>query len=491
MMIAPTLRKSILQAAISGRLTEQRAEDGDARDLLAAIRKEKTRLVREGKLKKEKALPAITEDEVPFEIPENWCWARFGDIMQFVSTGPFGTMLHKEDYVTNGTPLVNPMNMRDGNIIPSQNKSVSKETCERLTSYRLHEDDLVFARRGELGRCARVTKKEDGYLCGTGSFFAHPAGNIRPSYLVLLFKSSFIISYLMASSVGTTMNNLNHSILKKCPCPLPPLDEQDRIVQRMNDFQAELSKLESDEQQLDALETSFPSRMKASILQAAISGQLTERETGDGDARELLAEIDREKGRLIKEKKIKREKALPPVDEDEAPFEIPENWCWVRLGTIGEIVGGGTPKTSEPKNWTPATVPWLTPADMANIQGKEVTHGARNISEEGLAHSSARLMPAGTVLFSSRAPIGYVGIAKNALATNQGFKSIVPFHAGMSEYLYFCLMARTKYIQSIATGTTFLEVSGTTMKSVPIPLPPLAEQRRIVERVEEVLEGLE
>lgn len=159
MMIAPTLRKSILQAAISGRLTEQRAEDGDARDLLAAIRKEKTRLVREGKLKKEKALPAITEDEVPFEIPENWCWARFGDIMQFVSTGPFGTMLHKEDYVTNGTPLVNPMNMRDGNIIPSQNKSVSKETCERLTSYRLHEDDLVFARRGELGRCARVTKK--------------------------------------------------------------------------------------------------------------------------------------------------------------------------------------------------------------------------------------------------------------------------------------------------------------------------------------------
>lgn len=491
MMIAPTLRKSILQAAISGRLTEQRAEDGDARDLLAAIRKEKTRLVREGKLKKEKALPAITEDEVPFEIPENWCWARFGDIMQFVSTGPFGTMLHKEDYVTNGTPLVNPMNMRDGNIIPSQNKSVSKETCERLTSYRLHEDDLVFARRGELGRCARVTKKEDGYLCGTGSFFAHPAGNIRPSYLVLLFKSSFIISYLMASSVGTTMNNLNHSILKKCPCPLPPLDEQDRIVQRMNDFQAELSKLESDEQQLDALETSFPSRMKASILQAAISGQLTEREAGDGDARELLAEIDREKGRLIKEKKIKREKALPPVDEDEAPFEIPENWCWVRLGTIGEIVGGGTPKTSEPKNWTPATVPWLTPADMANIQGKEVTHGARNISEEGLAHSSARLMPAGTVLFSSRAPIGYVGIAKNALATNQGFKSIVPFHAGMSEYLYFCLMARTKYIQSIATGTTFLEVSGTTMKSVPIPLPPLAEQRRIVERVEEVLEGLE
>lgn len=493
MMIAPTLRKSILQAAISGRLTEQRAEDGDARDLLAAIQKKKTRLVREGKLKKEKALPAITEDEVPFEIPENWCWARFGDIMQFVSTGPFGTMLHKEDYVTNGTPLVNPMNMRDGNIIPSQNKSVSKETCERLTSYRLHEDDLVFARRGELGRCARVTKKEDGYLCGTGSFFAHPAGNIRPSYLVLLFKSSFIISYLMASSVGTTMNNLNHSILKKCPCPLPPLDEQDRIVQRMNDFQAELSKLESDEQQLDALETSFPSRMKASILQAAISGQLTEREAGDGDARELLAEIDREKGRLIKEKKIKREKALPPVDEEEVPFEIPENWCWCRLGNVCIVNPRNKPEDES------INVSFLP---MANIDAGFQNSFHPETRTWSRVKSNFTHFADGDVIFAKIKPCfenrksaimerleNGIGAGTTELHVLRRYGDTIDPHY----LLYFVKNARFIY-DGVATytGTAGQQrVSTDFVKNYPFPLPPLAEQRRIVERVEEVLEGLE
>lgn len=486
MMIAPTLRKSILQAAISGRLTEQRAEDGDARDLLAAIRKEKTRLVREGKLKKEKALPAITEDEVPFEIPRNWCWARLGAVCVSIADGDH----QAPPKVSDGIPFLVISNVSSGTISFENCRHVPPEYFEAISYNRCPEyDDLLFTVTGSYGIVVPVQTHKP--FCFQRHMALLKTRVINVNYLRFLLDSPLVKMQCDHAVTGTAQKTLALNALKSLLVAIPPLNEQQRIVQRLTSLHEELTALETDEQQLDALETSFPSRMKASILQAAISGQLTEREAGDGDARELLAEIEREKKRLVKEKKIKREKALPPVDEDEVPFEIPENWCWVRLGTIGEIVGGGTPKTSEPKNWTPATVPWLTPADMANIQGKEVTHGARNISEEGLAHSSARLMPAGTVLFSSRAPIGYVGIAKNALATNQGFKSIVPFHAGMSEYLYFCLMARTKYIQSIATGTTFLEVSGTTMKSVPIPLPPLAEQRRIVERVEEVLEGLE
>ena len=486
-MIAPTLRKSILQAAISGRLTEQRAEDGDARDLLAAIRKEKTRLVREGKLKKEKALPAITKDEVPFEIPENWCWARLGMIGEIIGGGTPRTSEPK-NWTPATIPWLTPADMANvqGRYVTHGARNISEEGLARSSARLMPAGTVLFSSRAPIGYVG-IAKNALATNQGFKSIVPICTEISEYLYFCLIARTN----YIQSIATGTTFLEVSGTTMKSVPIPIAPLMEQHRIVETINQILPELTKLEADEQQLDALETSFPSRMKASILQAAISGQLTEREAGDGDARELLAEIDREKGRLIKEKKIKREKALPPVDEDEAPFEIPENWCWVRLGTIGEIVGGGTPKTSEPKNWTPATVPWLTPADMANIQGKEVTHGARNISEEGLAHSSARLMPAGTVLFSSRAPIGYVGIAKNALATNQGFKSIVPFHAGMSEYLYFCLMARTKYIQSIATGTTFLEVSGTTMKSVPIPLPPLAEQRRIVERVEEVLEGLE
>ncbi|WP_432748693.1 restriction endonuclease subunit S [Pectinatus frisingensis] len=230
-------------------------------------------------------------------------------------------------------------------------------------------------------------------------------------------------------------------------------------------------------------------KLRKSVLQAAIQGKLTEQLPSDGDARNLLTEIQTEKKRLIKAGTIKKEKPLPEITEDEIPFDIPDNWCWVRLGEIANIVGGGTPKTEEPQNWYKGNIPWLTPADMKN-QKKYVSHGKRFISEYGLLHSSAQLMPAGSVLFSSRAPIGYIGITTDKVCTNQGFKSIVPYKMEINEYLYYAIMTITKFIEEMASGTTFKEVSGATVKLVVIPLPPLSEQKRIVERLEEILSAI-
>ncbi|MFA7651016.1 MAG: restriction endonuclease subunit S, partial [Synergistaceae bacterium] len=184
-------------------------------------------------------------------------------------------------------------------------------------------------------------------------------------------------------------------------------------------------------------------QLKKSILQAAIQGKLTQQLPEDGDARDLLKEIQKEKARLIKEGKIKKEKPLPEITEDEIPFEIPENWCWVRLGEIGQIVGGGTPRTEYKLSWQNGKIPWLTPADMKNIEGKYVSHGERYITEYGLKHSSTQLMPEGAILFSSRAPIGYLAIANNTVTTNQGFKSIVPHIFKISEFIYYYLMTIT------------------------------------------------
>lgn len=230
------MKKSVLQYAIQGKLVEQRAEEGTGEELYRQIQAEKKRLIKEGKIKKEKPLPEIAEDEIPFDIPESWRWVRFSEIMSTMSTGPFGSMLHKTDYIEKGIPLVNPANMVNGKIVPSDKMMISEATRRRLSSYILHAGMIVLGRRGEMGRCAVVTEKEDGWLCGTGSFFMEPSMSLYVYYVVSLFSSPYVKFYLGGESVGTTMSNLNHTILSKMPIPLPPLAEQRRIVAKLEEI---------------------------------------------------------------------------------------------------------------------------------------------------------------------------------------------------------------------------------------------------------------
>lgn len=230
------MKKSILQYAIQGKLVEQREEEGTGEELYRQIQAEKKRLIKEGKIKKEKPLPEIAEDEIPFDIPESWRWVRFSEIMSTMSTGPFGSMLHKTDYIEKGIPLVNPANMVNGKIVPSDKMMISEATRRRLSSYILHAGMIVLGRRGEMGRCAVVTEKEDGWLCGTGSFFMEPSMSLYVYYVVSLFSSPYVKFYLGGESVGTTMSNLNHTILSKMPIPLPPLAEQRRIVAKLDEI---------------------------------------------------------------------------------------------------------------------------------------------------------------------------------------------------------------------------------------------------------------
>lgn len=227
------MKKSLLQYAIQGKLVEQRPEEGTAEELFAQIQQEKQRLIAEKKIKKEKPLPEITDDEKPFDIPENWKWVRFSYLMNAMSTGPFGSMLHKSDYVPKGIPLVNPANIVNGKIIPSEKMMVSADTAQRLESYRLHTGMIVIGRRGEMGRCAVVGENQNGWLCGTGSFFLTPSSLLFVDYIQILFATHYAKAYLGGESVGTTMSNLNHKILSKMPVPLPPLAEQKRIVEKL------------------------------------------------------------------------------------------------------------------------------------------------------------------------------------------------------------------------------------------------------------------
>lgn len=183
------------------------------------------------------------------------------------------------------------------------------------------------------------------------------------------------------------------------------------------------------------------------------------------------------------------QQALVPAEEQ--PYEVPENWVWVRLGEVTKVVGGGTPSTSKKEYYDEGNISWLSPVDLSNYNGIYISCGNKMITLEGLNNSSAKLLPKDTVCLTSRAPIGYVAIAEKELCTNQGFKSFLPSPTYLAKFLYWYLKGNKELLESKASGTTFLELSASKAATIEFPLPPLSEQQRIVERIEELFAKLD
>lgn len=183
------------------------------------------------------------------------------------------------------------------------------------------------------------------------------------------------------------------------------------------------------------------------------------------------------------------QQALVPAEEQ--PYEVPENWVWVRLGEVTKVVGGGTPSTSKKEYYDEGNISWLSPVDLSNYNGIYISRGNKMITLEGLNNSSAKLLPKDTVCLTSRAPIGYVAIAEKELCTNQGFKSFLPSPTYLAKFLYWYLKGNKELLESKASGTTFLELSASKAATIEFPLPPLSEQQRIVERIEELFAKLD
>lgn len=225
------------------------------------------------------------------------------------------------------------------------------------------------------------------------------------------------------------------------------------------------------------------------ILDLAVRGKLVKQDPHDEPAAELLERIRREKAQWLKEGKIRTPREMQVSADDSQLFQLPATWIWCCLSDVGAIVGGGTPPSGDLDNFEAggSGIAWLTPADLGKHNSPYVSHGDRDLTEKGLRSSSAILIPKGSVLFTSRAPIGYTAIAANELSTNQGFKSVVPFIMECNLYIAVYFRAFGKTIDDKASGTTFREVSGRVVASLPFPLPPIAEQRRIVAKIEELL----
>lgn len=477
-MIAERLRKSILQAAVQGKLTEQLPEDGDARDLLKEIQKGKAQLVKDGKIKKEKPLPEITEEEIPFDIPDNWCWVRLGDVAINITDGTHST----PKYQTSGIPFLSVKDISSGYMDFSNTKYVSQETHDELRKRCCPQrNDLLITKVGTTGIPVIVDTDMEFSLFVSVALIKYSIEYTSPEYLKLIINSPFVQQQVEDNTRGVGNKNWVIRDISKTLIVLPPMKEQRRIVESISHVMAKIDSLRMDETRLKSVQKSFPKKMKDSLLQSAIQGKLTEQLESDGDAHELVAEIQKEKARLIKEGAIKKEKPLPEITEDEIPFDIPENWCWVRLG---EVTDYGVGKQVNSSNISPNS--WIL--ELEDIEKESFTLNIKR--KDRVPGSSKNRFLKADVLYGKLRPY----LKKVIIANEDGYCSteIIPFrgHFGIhSDYLKYCIVAPSVdgYINQITHGMDMPRLRTDKGRALVIPLPPTAEQQRIVQRLDQFM----
>ena len=473
-MLADKLRKSVLQSAIQGKLTEQLATDDKVEDLLQAIKEEKELLIKEKKIKKQKPLPKITEDEIPFAIPENWKWVRLGEVIELIS----GRDLVKDKYNNNceGIPYITgASNFNNNNLI------IDRWTNE-ATSIAI-KNDILLTCKGTIGEIA-VLKENKVHIARQIMSIRLLQGNIE-------YIKWYIISQIdkLKSMGKSIIPGISREMILNYLIPLPPLAEQKRIVEKLDNVLANIDELKANEEKLSILQKNFPDKLKKSILQSAIQGKLTEQLATDDNVEDLLQAIKEEKERLIKEKKIKKQKPLPEITEDEIPFAIPENWKWVRLGEV--MIERGQKKPDENFSYI----------DIGSIDNKKNKLGECKILSPEKAPSRARkLVNIGDIIYSTVRPyllntciIDRIINPKPIVST--GFAVITTNNIDINKYIFKVLLSPmfNDYAndRENAKGVAYPAINDTKLKMAIIPLPPLAEQKRIVEKLDKLLADIE
>ena len=478
-MTPQQLKNAILQQAIQGKLVEQRVEEGTGQELFEAIQDEKKNLIEEGKLKKQKALPDITADEIPFEIPETWKWVKLIDLVSILGDGIHGTPKYSAsgDYY-----FINGNNLNDGKIeLKDTTKRVDKQEWEKYKK-NLDLHTILISINGTIGNIAFYNNEK--IMLGKSACYFNVVLAELKTYLFFLLKSDYFLKYALHSATGTTIKNVSLKAMSNFLIPLPPLAEQQRIVEKIEELLPLVERYENAWARLEELNKKFPLDMQKAILGQAIQGKLAEQRAEEGTGQELFEAIQDEKKKLIEEGKLKKQKALPDITADEIPFEIPDSWKWVRLGEISTYS-----QTKKKINVAEIETPmWsLDLEDIEKESGKiirRVMTNDRKISGEKIIFKKEQ------ILYSKLRPY----LKKILIAPDKGVCSseLVPFDMiGNCDNRFIVYVLKSAYvdflINSVTYGVKMPRVGTETMINLLIPLPPLAEQKRIVEKIEELL----
>ena len=483
-MTAQDLKNSILQQAIQGKLVPQNPADEPASELLKKIATERQKLIDEGKIKNATPLPPIEDDEKPFDIPDNWCWVRLGDACQI---NPRNKLENKN---IDATFL--PMNSINDGYSNGYNPLVKSWNEIRSGFTHFADGDVIFAKITpcfQNRKSAVVKGLTNGIGAGTTELYVLRSYGkyINEKYLLYFVKNHQFILDGVATMKGTAgQQRISRNFVINYLLPLPPLAEQKRIVAKLEELMPLIERYDAAEKKLSALDKEFPDKLKKSILQQAIQGKLTEQLLTDGDARDLLEKIRAEKAKLIVAGKIKKEKPLPPIKDDEKPFDILDNWQWTYIGDACINIQYGTSK----KSGSSGKIAVLR---MGNIQNGKINYGNLVYSSDEsdilrchlekndllFNRTNSKELVGKTAIYKSEIPAIYAGylIRITPIKINSDYLNFV-----MQSY-YFWKYCR--HVKSDAIGQS--NINAQKLKAFAFPLPPLAEQERIVAKLNELL----
>ena len=477
-MTPQELKNSILQLAIQGKLVKQRPEEGTAQELYAQIQAEKQRLIKEGKIKKEKPLPEITENEKPFDIPDGWMWVRLGDISSY---GQRKEKISASEITDNMWSLdLEDIEKESGKIVSFCKASERKITGDKV---RFHKEQILYSKLRPYLKKVLVAPA-DG-ICSSEIVPFYLYGKQNLYYWVCVLKSPYVDSLINSVTYGVKMPRVGTETMLNLVVPLPPLAEQKRIVAKIEELLPLVDHYEKAWTKLEDFNRRFPENMKKSILQQAIQGKLVEQRPEEGNAQELYAQIQAEKRRLIKEGKLKKEKPLPEITEEEKPFEIPEGWMWVRLGEICKSISDGD---HQPPPQVPEGVPFLV---ISNVSAGRIDFSStRYVPQDYFnALSNDRIAQKGDILFTVTGSYGIpIKVESDEKFCFQRHIALLKLMLDW-DYIFYILKSPTIKSQcdAVATGTAQKTVGLKSLRNLIVPLPPLAEQKRIVEKLEELL----
>ena len=431
-------------------------------------------------------------NEVPFDIPDSWEWVRLGTISSYAET-------KQKINATSADPSIWGLDLEDiekgGRLL--EHKTVGERKAVGDKTVFANGDILYSKLRPYL---LKILVAPDDGICTPEIVPFRVYGGINPNYIVNYLKSPYVDNLINSITYGVKMPRVGTETMTSLLVPIPPLEEQLRIVEKIDEVASAVSAYDVAYQKTEALNSTFPEALKKSILQEAVQGKLVPQDPIDESAEALLERIRAEKQRLIKEGKVKKDKHESIIFrrdnshyekrsseevciDDEIPFEIPESWAWARLSSFGVFSSGKTPSMSNPQFWN-GNVPWVTSKDMKR---PVITDSEMHISE--LAAATMQLYSAGTLLLVARSgilkrllPLCKLGIDSTI---NQDIKAFSLYDIELSEWLFYGIKAFEPFIlkELVKSVTTVESLKFDEFAAMLIPVPPLSEQRRIIDAI--------
>ena len=492
-MTPEQLRASILQQAMEGKLVKQDPNDEPASVLLEKITEEKARLIKEKKIKRTKKLPAITDEEKPFDIPGSWEWVRLGQLASSVRYG-----FTDSAKGSGNARFIRITDIQHGSV-NWNNVPFCNVPSEKLDDLRLLNNDILIARTGgTVGKSFIVHDVEQTSVFASYLIRIRMVNIQLTNFIAYFLQSPLYWKAISEKQSGTGQPNVNASKLSEIIIPLPSLEEQKRIVAKIEKLMPLVDEYAEAYDKLKKLDDGFNDKLKQSLLQYAMEGKLVKQDPNDEPASVLLEKIAEEKARLIKEKKIKRTKKLPEITDDEKPFEIPDSWEWVRIGNLVNIYTGLSYNKSKLQEQSNDMVRVLRGGNIngsnytVDLYDDDVMIDRKYLAKNNLLLKRGQLLTPSVTSDKQLGKIAIVSDDYNDIVAGGFIFNIVPFIDNEVFSKYFMFVFSSRFIKqqllnaANKSGQAFYNVSKTKFQKLTLPIPPLAEQKRIVAKLDQL-----